>query len=154
MHLSLRVVQAKFATFAMDEVISATVARSILGKLDPDSIAVDVPVALTTLRALRLPQILRRLHPQRLPGTTLDTFNSRETPTLVSHRSLFGAAIHAFLGNHHMSDNCTLCLLRSNPISTLWLATFPQQGFHLLVVFQLTLYLMAKLHCHRVDFSA
>jgi hypothetical protein len=103
------------ASFAVDEVIPATVACSVLGKLDLDSIPVDVPVALTTLGTLRLPHILRRLHPQRLPGTTLDTFNSRETPALVSHKSLFRAAIHAPLGDHHMPDDCTLCLLGLNP---------------------------------------
>jgi anion-transporting ArsA/GET3 family ATPase len=63
MLLSLRVTQAKFASFAMDEVIPATVTCSLFTTLDFDSILVDVPVALTTLRTLRLPQILRGLHP-------------------------------------------------------------------------------------------
>jgi hypothetical protein len=63
MLLSLRMVQAVFATLAMDEVIPATVTCSLFIKLDFDSILVDVPVALTALGTLRLPHILRGLHP-------------------------------------------------------------------------------------------
>jgi hypothetical protein len=87
MFLSLRMVQAILATLAMDEVIPATVACSLLVKLDLDSIFVDVPVALTALGTLRLPQILRGLHLQRLSGTALDTFDSCETPTGIAHTS-------------------------------------------------------------------
>ena len=116
MLLSLRMVQAIFATPTMDEVIPATVTCSLLVKLDLDSILVDVPVALTALRTLRLPQILRGLHPQRPSGTTLDTFDSRETPAWVAHSSLFRAAVNTTLGDHHMADKHALRLLTLDPL--------------------------------------
>ena len=118
MLLSLRMVQAIFATLTMDEVIPAAVTCSLLVKLDTGSILVDVPVALTTLRTLRLPQILRGLHPQRLPDMTLDTFDSRETPAWVAHSSLFRAAVNTPLGDHHMSDKHALRLLTLDPLDT------------------------------------
>jgi hypothetical protein len=141
MLLSLLVEVTVFASFAMDEMIPATVTCSLFVQLDLDSIPVDVPVALTALGTLRLPHILRRLHPQRLPGTTLDTFNSRETPARVSHGLLFRAAVHAPFGDHHMPDNGTLRLLGFDPIDpALFLALQPASGilaqdgadFHLL----------------------
>jgi hypothetical protein len=142
MLLSLRMVQAIFATPTMDEVIPATVTCSLFIKLDFDSILVDVPVALTALRTLRLPHILRGLLVQRLPGTTLDTFDSCETPAGVAHISFFHAAVHAPLGDHHMSDKHALRLLALDPLdAALFLAlqfarfVLTQDGtdFHLLL---------------------
>ena len=113
---------AVFASPAVNEMISATIACSLLVQLDTDSIPVDVPISLTALRALRLPDVFRRLLAQGLPGATLDAFDPGETAALVSHGSLFRPTINTPLGDHHVTNDCALGLLAFDPLDA---AFFP-----------------------------